>query len=207
MPAMSAQLVKYEAARQALSEAHRVDEVKDIRDKALAMATYARQAKDRDLITWATEIKLRAERRAGELLREMEKNQGGKPETVNPKPVASPDRLDKAPTLRSLGVTKQQSSDWQKLAKIPEKEFERRLGDAVRGDKVPTTASVLRSVPRAEPSRASSVSRKPARKDSPLTQALEEGRAWMAKWRFISALAPVFDALTALLESQREASA
>ena len=64
--------------RQAIVEAHRVDEVASIRDKALACEYYARLAKDPQNERLACDIRLRAERKAGQLLREMERAERGR---------------------------------------------------------------------------------------------------------------------------------
>lgn len=64
-------LVKFDQARQALMEAKTVDEVKEIRDKAEALRLYLRQqGASLEMQNHCAEIKLRAERRAGDLLKE-----------------------------------------------------------------------------------------------------------------------------------------
>ena len=120
-------LILYERAKQALAELRRVDEVKSIRDKAVAMQAYARQAKDFDLIEKATEIRVRAERRAGEILDETPKasggEYGGKPKTDGSRAQPS----NPTPTLADLGVTKTESSRWQRLARLDDDAFELRV--------------------------------------------------------------------------------
>ena len=90
------------------------------------------------MIIWATEIKIRAERRTGELLRDTAKakqrNTGGKPSPHG----------NGLHTLNKIGVSRRQSSDWQKLASIPEPEFELRLAEAGRDTKTMTTAKILK---------------------------------------------------------------
>ncbi len=75
---MTAELARYDAMCRAIDEAYQIDEVKDIRDKALALEVYARQAKNIEAERRACEIRLRAERKAGELRRQEEKSHDGK---------------------------------------------------------------------------------------------------------------------------------
>jgi len=135
--------LKYDAARHALAEAHRVDEAKDIRDKALALAAYARQAQDRDMIAWATEIKVRAERRTGELLRDSATS-GQRRTSTNGRPAKAGSATPALPTLSSLKISEDQSKDWQKLAAIPDAEFERRIKAASGEPAAMTTAKILK---------------------------------------------------------------
>jgi len=133
---MSAPLIRYDAARAALAEAHRVDEATAIDDRALAVSAYARQVKDYDMIRWVTEIKLRAECRMGELLNEMAKHPGSSQPGVGRRGKNAVARTDRIPILKSLGITKDQSATAQQLAAIPEAEFEGRIaevGDNLRG--------------------------------------------------------------------------
>lgn len=133
-PIQPSPIVRYVEMCAAIRAAYEVDEVKDIRDKALAIQTYAQQANNEEAERQAREIRLRAERRAGELLTEMEKAKPGR-RPANP----SQATRDIKP-LAELGISYDQSSRWQKLAAIPEAEFEASLTDP---EVKPTTAGII----------------------------------------------------------------
>lgn len=131
-------LTKYDSARFALQQAAEIDEVKDIRDKAQAMAAYARQANDTKLVEWATEIKVRAERKAGQMLAEMPKNPGK---------LNNSSRSHDATTIKTLselGINKTQSSRWQRLAAVPDDQFEQAIAAAKEVAGEVTTAAMLK---------------------------------------------------------------
>ena len=109
-------LILWDEMKTAVINCHSVDEVAQIRNRAEAYRYALKQAKESpEVIHKAEEIKLRAERRAGELLNEMPKNKGGQ---YRSQPVTG------TLTLENIGVTKNQSSKWQRIASIPEDKFE-----------------------------------------------------------------------------------
>jgi hypothetical protein len=121
-------LIKYEAACLALAECKAVDEVKAWADKAAAMQAYGRMAKDKTLEVDAAEIRIRAERRLGELIAAQKAGPGLAKPGVKPSgnSVVADDRIQ-TPTLAEAGISKDLSSRAQKLAAVPEEEFEAEL--------------------------------------------------------------------------------
>jgi hypothetical protein len=116
------QLSLYENARHALAEAKRIDEVKLIRDKAMALQEYGRRAKDKRLIGDAKELQMHAEERAGELLAERKAaglEAKGTRGAGRPALGGSDRKPPKAqPTLSDLGIDKKLSVRAQKYAKL-----------------------------------------------------------------------------------------
>jgi hypothetical protein len=61
---------QYRITRNSLEKMTKIDPVAKIRNKAIAMEVYAYQAKDKELVAYATEIKMWATRRIGKLMEE-----------------------------------------------------------------------------------------------------------------------------------------
>lgn len=126
-------LVKYEAACLALAECKAVDEVKAWADKAAAMQAYGRMAQDKTLEVDAAEIRIRAERRLGELLAGQKAgpglNKGTRAVGGGKSPVVVADDRREKPTLADAGISKDLSSRAQKLAAVPAAEFEQEVGE------------------------------------------------------------------------------
>jgi N6-adenosine-specific RNA methylase IME4 len=135
-------VLSVEAARELLAKSKSVDEVRDIADKAAAVAAYLRvKNASTESQNDAAEIRLRAERRLGELLSETPKAKGPrlKGRTVGG-PLVQPPK-DEPPTLADQGIKKGDAAKWQKLAKIPEKKFETLVEETkAKGQRLTTSA-------------------------------------------------------------------
>tara|TARA_R110000787_G_scaffold71724_2_gene159641 strand:+ start:440 stop:1036 length:597 start_codon:yes stop_codon:yes gene_type:complete len=139
------ELVRYDAMVTAIQVCERVDEVKDIRDKAVALEAYAKQANNMEAERQCALIRVRAERKCGQMLRDTEKATGN--QHVNS--AQSDDSTKQIKTLSDMGITKDQSSTWQKLANVPEDEFEAAI--TMPGTK--PSASHIIATPEPEPKR------------------------------------------------------
>lgn len=162
------QLVKYNAARSALAEAKSVDEVKDVHDKAEAIRLYALKAKDMELVRWAAELKLDAERKGGGLLNELGLSPG------------NPQWSQRATNarLKDFGLTKSLSSRWQLSATVSDEDYHTWL-ENLKGESFPTS-SALRKIAKRQAVEATETAARAAGGDTCTTMDLEklQGRSF-----------------------------
>ena len=138
-------LIKLEKARQQIAECRNLNEAKGIRDKAAAAEVYCRKAKlglaaQND----CAEIKIRAERQAGKLLKKLEKGRGpgrGKKKITTDGNLLS----EYAKALESADASQQEGTRWQQAAELPEGEFEAHVAEVRADDEELTSAGVLRA--------------------------------------------------------------
>ena len=150
-------LALYDRMCSAIAECVRVDEAKDIRDKALALEAYYRQARNLEAEREAANVRLRAERRVGELLKELARSEQatapvpgpgrGKTASTSETPFISLSEQARsrgpspyAAALSEQGMSRQQASRYQALANIPDPVFEQ----ALSGPEKATTAGMLK---------------------------------------------------------------
>ena len=110
-------LVRYEQARTALAECARIDEASEIRDKAAALAAYARQRDDRDLEVWVREIHLRACVRIGVLSRDIEAAERRRGDDGRLLPTGE-NQVTKAQALGKAGVSTATAARYEELAGV-----------------------------------------------------------------------------------------
>lgn len=131
---MSDQIVVMEKVSRDVSRIASVGEAKEYRDRAAALSAYARSAGESlELVNQCQEVRLRMERRAGELL-DLEIPHGG-------------DRVSRSRAatllLSDLGISKSQSFRWRRIASIPEPIFEAFLDKAKTEEQEITLAAAL----------------------------------------------------------------
>lgn len=116
-------IAKLDKARVALYEASTIQEAKRFVDLGATAEVWARQQKlGNEIIDYAHSFKIEALRRLGEMLAASERNKGAKGSVVSGSkrvPVK-----DDRPTLADLGLDKKTSSLAQKIADLPEEQFE-----------------------------------------------------------------------------------
>lgn len=117
-------------------------------DIAEAARTYIRAARlGREAANHAAEVKLRAERKAGELLGQLERSKGGDSRSFQPGMSASEYRE----VLTENDIAPTTAHRWQTIADLPADVFEQLIADTIGdGDKVLTSALMLRKAQEVE---------------------------------------------------------
>jgi hypothetical protein len=150
-------LVRYDALCRALAEARSVDEVKDIHDVAVAMAVYARKAKNKKLEADAVEIRMRATRGLDQMRRAQKETVGLSVGTRGSRVKGA--RVDEKPTLDSQGIDKNLAHQARTLGALSDEKFEEVVAET--RDAVTRVVRTITSAAAAAERRAKSRSAEP----------------------------------------------
>jgi hypothetical protein len=129
----------YERAKEALAECSAIDECQQWADKAQALASYAKQAKDDGLRKLADRIQARAIRRCGELLKTFDgkgNNQHGNGSGTTQREAAN-----------DAGLSHRQKVTAVRVANVPAEDFEA----AVESDSPPTVTALAEAGKKTRP--------------------------------------------------------
>lgn len=117
---------KYEAAKIALAECDRIDECKEWADKSKALASYAKQSKNKVLEHTAMRIRARAIRRCGELLKEVTTERGRRVD-LELGGGASPKSSQRECAAKQATLSNDQSKAAMRVANIKQDSFEQQV--------------------------------------------------------------------------------
>jgi hypothetical protein len=116
-------LRKIEQSKLAISEVKTLGEIKQIIDQGEALKAYVQSAKlSAELQAEVSELSARAKRKLGEISAKLEKKAGKRTDLFRDN-----EEVTKEKALSNIGVTPQYANEAEKLAKIPEKIFEKKL--------------------------------------------------------------------------------
>jgi hypothetical protein len=124
----------YERAKEALSQCSAIDECQNWADKAEALASYAKQAKDDQLRKLADRIQARAIRRCGELLKTFDARGDHRRTDVA-------DSSSQKEAAQKAGLSERQQVTAVRVANIPAEDFEK----AVESEDPPTVTELAQA--------------------------------------------------------------
>ena len=181
----------YEYARQALANCASIDECQSWADKAAALASYAKQAKDEELMKMAVRIRDRAIRRTGELLKQIE------PGKTGPKLSTDTDtQFSRKQAANDAGLSKRQKDTAINMANVPQDQFD----EQVESDNPPSATKLAAQGRKSAPKPVIDLG---GRDPNEFNRAMHFVGAFEAYQRDIARLDPDA-ALPILVESERE---
>jgi N6-adenosine-specific RNA methylase IME4 len=130
-------LDNFDKAKSLIAQANLTEAIKGIAE-ADALKSYAEAInKGTEIQNMCAELKIGYERRAGELLSQMEKNKGGNPNLAQ-------DGISCPPTYKELGIERHKAERWQMEASVPEDKFQQHITEIKESGKELTSAGVLK---------------------------------------------------------------